>query len=410
MESHSQEEREQILKACPDLDQVGIYVVDYLTAAGLIAAGLTPDLLLGHSFGEIAALAVAGVYTFETGLRIVCQRSAILSHLATGGRMAAISCNVDRALQLICGLKCSSLEIAVLNHKRQTVVSGLPAELERLRESAASQGVSVTLLKSRHPFHSSLLRPIVEPFRLMLCGYAFEPAAIPVYLCTDRKFLSADANLPSVLAEQFIKQLDFSAILHELHGLGFRRFVECGAGNIVTKVTQEAGLEGVEAYAIAPLVDGLEKGRAATLEKLGAKIVTSRPAAAPKPAQLTELADLIKEMHAVLGRASRTMEKFSAENNSIGVIEPRAWPHLNRYQNWNISPSRNPAMPIPSPLSPWAACCPAHRIRSNTGATSWPALAELPIWATKTPRPRSIFSVAAPGPNRRSFPTRPTLS
>ncbi len=322
VESHSQEEREQILKACPDLDQVGIYVVDYLTAAGLIAAGLTPDLLLGHSFGEIAALAVAGVYTFETGLRIVCQRSAILSHLATGGRMAAISCNVDRALQLICGLKCSSLEIAVLNHKRQTVVSGLPAELERLRESAASQGVSVTLLKSRHPFHSSLLRPIVEPFRLMLCGYAFEPAAIPVYLCTDRKFLSADANLPSVLAEQFIKQLDFSAILHELHGLGFRRFVECGAGNIVTKVTQEAGLEGVEAYAIAPLVDGLEKGRAATLEKLGAKIVTSRPAAAPKPAQLTELADLIKEMHAVLGRASRTMEKFSAENNSIGVIEP----------------------------------------------------------------------------------------
>lgn len=315
-ESRSQEEREQILKACPDLDQVGIYVADYLTAAGLIAAGLSPDLLLGHSSGELAALAVAGCYSFETGLRIVCQRSGILSHLVSGGRMAAVSCNADRALQLIRGLKGSSLEIAVLNHKRQTVVSGLPADLERLRESAATQGVSVTTLKSRHPFHSSLLRPVVEPFRLMLCGYSYESAAIPVYLCTERKFLSASDNLPSILAEQFVKQLDFSSILVDLHGLGFRRFVECGAGNIVTKVTQEAGLEGVEAHASAPLTDGPEKGRTAILREFSAEIGTKRRPAAQ------QMAELIRDMRAVLGRASRAMEELAAEGNSDAVAEP----------------------------------------------------------------------------------------
>ena len=318
VESRSPEERERILKACPDIDQVGIYVTNYLTAAGLIAAGLTPDLVLGHSFGELAALAIAGCYTFETGLRIVCQRSAILSHLASGGRMAALSCNADRTLELVHGLKDSSLEIAVLNHKRQTVVSGLPAELERLRESAASQGVSVTSLKSRHPFHSSLLRPLAEPFRLMLCGYEFEPASIPVYLCTERSFFSAGANLPSVLSEQFFKQLDFSAILLELHGLGFRRFVECGAGNIVTKVTQEAGLEGVEAYASAPLADGPEKGRAAILQKFSAEIVTKRKAA-PQLSMTgaPQFAELIRDMHAVLSRASHAMEELAAENNQL---------------------------------------------------------------------------------------------
>jgi acyl transferase domain-containing protein/NAD(P)-dependent dehydrogenase (short-subunit alcohol dehydrogenase family) len=315
IESRSQEQREQILKECPDLDQVGIYVADYLPAAGLIAAGLTPDLLLGHSLGELAALAVAGCYTFETGLRIVCQRAAILSHFASGGRMAAISCNSERAIQLIGGLKGSSLEIAVRNHKRQTVVSGLPAELERLRESAASQGISVTSLKSRHPFHSSLLRPVVEPFRLMLCGYAFEPAAIPVYLCTERRFLSAGDNLPSVLSEQFFKQLDFSAILLELHGLGFRRFVECGAGNIVTRVTLEAGLEGVEAYSSAPFEDGPEKGRAAILETFRAQITTGGAAATP------QLSDLIKDMHAVLGRASRAIEELASGSNTVAAIE-----------------------------------------------------------------------------------------
>ena len=323
VESSSQQERERILKACPDLDQVGIYVADYLTAAGLIAEGLAPDLLLGHSFGELAALAIAGVYTFETGLRIVCQRSAILGHLASGGRMAALSCNSERALQLLRGLKDSPLEIAVLNHKRQTVVSGLPAELERLRESAASQGVSLTTLKSRHPFHSSLLRPLVEPFRLMLCGYAFEPPAIPVYLCTERKFLSDGDNLPSILSEQFFKQLDFSAILLELHGLGFRNFVECGAGNIVTKVTQEAGLEGVEAYASAPLVDGPEKGRDAILRRFSAELVTNRPAAPQLSMTATpQLSELIRDMHAVLGRASRALEVLEAENNLTAITVP----------------------------------------------------------------------------------------
>jgi acyl transferase domain-containing protein/NAD(P)-dependent dehydrogenase (short-subunit alcohol dehydrogenase family) len=318
VESRSQDEREQILKACPDLDQVGIYVADYLTAAGLIAAGLTPDLVLGHSFGELAALAIAGCYSFETGLRIVCQRSAILSHLASGGRMAALSCNADCAIQLIRGLDGSLLEIAVLNHKRQTVVSGLPSELGRLREFAASQGVGVTLLKSRHPFHSSLLRPVAEPFRLMLCGYAFEPATIPVYLCTERKFLSAGDSLPSILSEQFFKQLDFSGILLELHGLGFRNFVECGAGNIVTKVTQESGLEGVEAYASSPLADGPEKGRAAILRRFSAEIVTKRTG---EP-QLSELAGLIGDMRAVLGRASRAMEEFATETSPVTLMEP----------------------------------------------------------------------------------------
>ncbi|HUB53206.1 MAG TPA: SDR family NAD(P)-dependent oxidoreductase [Terracidiphilus sp.] len=316
VESRSQEEREQILKVCPDLDQVGIYVADYLTAAGLIDAGLTPDLLLGHSFGEMAALAVAGCLTFETGLRIVCQRSAILTHLASGGRMAAVSCNSERALDLIRGLKGSSLEIAVINHKRQTVVSGLPAELERLRESAAGQGVSLTLLKSRHPFHSTLLKPVVEPFRLMLCGYAFKSPAIPVYLCTERKFLSAAESLPSVLSEQFFKQLDFSAILNELHGLGFRRFVECGAGNIVTKVTQEAGLEGIETFSSAPLADGPEKGRAAILRELSQEIGAGKPQATP------QLAELIRDMHAVLGRASRAIEDIAADNGAVAVVEP----------------------------------------------------------------------------------------
>src|SRR5690242_20188900 len=68
VESRTAEERDAALRACPELDQVGIYLANYLIATELIAGGLTPDVLSGHSFGELAALAVAGVFDFETGL------------------------------------------------------------------------------------------------------------------------------------------------------------------------------------------------------------------------------------------------------------------------------------------------------------------------------------------------------
>ena len=302
VESRLIEERDRVLNSCPNLDQVAIYVTNYLIAKELMDSGLRPDLLLGHSFGELAALAVAGVYSFETGLRIVCQRSAVLRQFTTGGKMAAVSCGAERAAEVLRSLGKPSLQIAVVNHGRQTVISGLVAELNELTPVLARQGVSLTLLKSRYPFHSALLQPGVEPFRVALCSYSFLPAAIPVYLCTEGALYASGANLPAVLSEQFVKPMNFAAILGDLHRQGFRQFVECGAGNIVTKVVQTSGLERVVARAAADLADGPKKGCAAVLRELGAHPGTA------KPTPSSELADLAREMRATLERATRTFE------------------------------------------------------------------------------------------------------
>jgi len=116
--------REQALKAFPSLDQIAIYVTNVLIADVLMSAGILPDLLLGHSFGELAALAAGGVYSFETGLSIVCQRCISLLPLGTAGKMAALSCGSDRATGLIEASGGKTLQIAVVNHDRQTVISG----------------------------------------------------------------------------------------------------------------------------------------------------------------------------------------------------------------------------------------------------------------------------------------------
>jgi len=287
-------EEASLLESCPELDQVVIYVTNYLVAQQLIASGLRPGLLLGHSFGELAALAVAGVYSFETGVRIVCQRSKLLRQLSNGGQMAAATADTIRVQQAINSIGLASLEIAVVNHAKQTVVSGMPEHLAELGRVLAGQGIGLTPLKSRYPFHSSLLKPVVEAFRLALCSYDFQPPLVPVYLCTEGRLLTPADRLSDVLSDQLVKKLDFAGILTQLHGRGFRQFVECGAGNIIGKLIQQSEFAGVEAYSAA--ADGVAEGCAKLL---------SLAASTTKPIGAEMVHDLVKGLRQSLENASR---------------------------------------------------------------------------------------------------------
>lgn len=249
IDAASEQEHDAILKACPDLDQIGIYLASALTARILMQAGAKPDLLIGHSFGELAALATAGVYSIETGLQIVCQRVIALQALGDAGKMAALSCGHAHARENLAKLGAHKLEISVLNHPRQTVVSGPEADLERLAEMLAPQGISCSILKTRHPFHSSHLGRAVNVFATFLKPYDFAAPNIPVFLGVEGRMHAPGLDLVQVLSSQLMRPLDFASAVNTIHERGYRHFVECGGGDILTRnVTQNlAGKSGVVA-------------------------------------------------------------------------------------------------------------------------------------------------------------------
>jgi 3-oxoacyl-(acyl-carrier-protein) synthase/malonyl CoA-acyl carrier protein transacylase/NAD(P)-dependent dehydrogenase (short-subunit alcohol dehydrogenase family) len=306
--------REQALKAFPSLDQIAIYVTNVLIADVLMSAGVLPDLLLGHSFGELAALAAGGVYSFETGLSIVCQRCISLLPLGTVGKMAALSCGSGRATSLIEASGGKTLQIAVVNHDRQTVISGNEAELTALGNVAARQGVNLTILGSRYPFHSALLGPAVTPFRAMLCSYAFRQPVIPVFMGTENTFYTAEVDLADSLSAQFIRRLDFRSILSSLYEAGYSRFIECGAGEVLTGIVSKAldGKAGVLCRATAPRDKGVATGTAA--------ILTEFERGVPRRA-VDSVGDLLQDVQAVLRRTSRVLEKAAG-----AVVSPAPLP------------------------------------------------------------------------------------
>ena len=74
LRAKNQEEHDQILQKNPDVHHLGIYLLGVMAAEEFCNKNIMPQILIGHSFGEIAALAVAGVFSVYTGLEIVCER------------------------------------------------------------------------------------------------------------------------------------------------------------------------------------------------------------------------------------------------------------------------------------------------------------------------------------------------
>ena len=248
------EAQKEVLRRHPDLVQLVIYLSSVVSGRCLIDAGLQPDLIVGHSAGEIAALALGGAYSTETGAEVVCHRIAALARAANSGGMLALGCDGRRATGLIDALGAGKLGVAVLNQASQTVVSGTLADLDQLGRLAAHAGVACQKVQSRYPFHSELLRPVVERFTLALGDLKARQPAIPVYSPIEQSLYVDGDPLSSILPSHFVRRLPFLETIERLHAAGARTFVECGGGDILTRLVRQVfpGRPDVRAFSTLP--------------------------------------------------------------------------------------------------------------------------------------------------------------
>ncbi|MGV0734723.1 acyltransferase domain-containing protein, partial [Mycolicibacter sinensis] len=90
--------------------------------------GVEPDAVVGHSMGEVSAAVVAGALTPQQGLRVIAARSALMSRQAGAGAVALLELDAAAAQELLAGYP--QVEVAGYLSPRQTVVAGLPAEVD----------------------------------------------------------------------------------------------------------------------------------------------------------------------------------------------------------------------------------------------------------------------------------------
>ncbi|RYZ43723.1 MAG: SDR family NAD(P)-dependent oxidoreductase [Myxococcaceae bacterium] len=228
------------LERTPLLDQLGIFLSGVLGARWMQRQGMRPDVFVGHSFGEIAAMTAAGSLDLRTGAEVVCLRIQALQQVSEElGTLAAVALSEPETVQALKERGTRSLEVAGRNHARQTVVAGPRVELEQLRAFLEGQGKGLTFISSRYPFHHRGLEPAAAAFRKSLAGLKVHPPRGPIYSPIERRaYAGTQAELAGALASHLVRPFDFLGAVETLVRAGCTRFVDCGTGGRLSRIVQ----------------------------------------------------------------------------------------------------------------------------------------------------------------------------
>ena len=212
--------------------QPALFVVGYALARLWQSWGVCPDLLMGHSVGEVVAAHLAGVFSLEDGLRLVVARGRLMQELPPGGGMVALLATADQIERLL--QQHPQLTVAARNGPANTVVSGPLTALDRLELQAQTQGFAVHRLAVSHAFHSPAMAPMREAFERELGQLRFHPPRQPLVSNLTGRLAGEEIAQPSYWCDHLIRPVLFARGMDTLAAQGAQTFLEIGARPTLT--------------------------------------------------------------------------------------------------------------------------------------------------------------------------------
>ncbi|WP_445195093.1 SDR family NAD(P)-dependent oxidoreductase [Streptomyces sp. TYQ1024] len=234
--------------------QAGLFALQVGLARLWESVGVRPDVVIGHSVGEIAAAYVAGVFDLADACRVVGARARLMGALPEGGAMCAVQATPE---ELAGDLDGSGVSVAAVNTPDSTVISGPADAVERIAAAWSAQGRKTKALSVSHAFHSALMEPMLPDFADALAGVRFKAPAIPLIsnvtgLPADEEIASPDYWVRHVRQPVLFRQ----AIAHVADQAGF--FVELGPAPVLTTAAQHTldEVDGPEPLLVSSLGGG----------------------------------------------------------------------------------------------------------------------------------------------------------
>lgn len=226
----------QLTADTPQHNDLASFVVS--VAAFPAAAAKRSPILLGHSFGQLAALTCAEAFSIADAAQLLLYRNVAISTLAQGlAGMACIGRSAPTAERL--ALNAGRLSVACHNSPTQTVVAGPVDALARLRRRALRDDILYVRLPSRYAFHTPWAEPAAEILYKAASNIRQRPLRYPVYSATTSRFSTDADDFVAEMALDLMRPVYFLQAIEHLAATGMRTFVECGPGGVLTGLVRD---------------------------------------------------------------------------------------------------------------------------------------------------------------------------
>jgi acyl transferase domain-containing protein len=268
-----------------DVIQPALFAMSVALAAVWRSWGIEPDVVVGHSMGEVAAAHIAGILSLQDAVAVICRRSRLMKTLRSAGSMASIELPLREVEALLQPSK--EVSVAASNGPRTTVISGDSKAVEALLRELEAKEIYCRQIKVDVASHSAQVDPILDDLFNSLSGIRPQPAKIPMLSTVTGEYASVNGDTGTVMdAQYWIENLRrsvlFAPAINKLGLDGHDVFVELSPHPILLPSIEASAREvNPRALAIASL--RREKPERATmlgglgaLYTVGCKIVWER--------------------------------------------------------------------------------------------------------------------------------------
>ncbi|KAL4868707.1 hypothetical protein BDV12DRAFT_197052 [Aspergillus spectabilis] len=210
-----------------------LFSVQYACAKSWIDSGLKVDTIIGHSFGQLTALAIANAVSLRNGLRLISERARLIQEVwgKETGEMLSVQASLRTVTRFIGNNEHYpgfAVDVACVNGPEAVVLAGDSTSISILEQQLQGEALKTTRLSNTHAFHSRLVDPILPRWREVVQACHFQKPSIRIEACAD------DQDWSSLIFHEDVIQ-------HSREPVYFREAVTRTAARLKDSVWVEAG-------------------------------------------------------------------------------------------------------------------------------------------------------------------------
>lgn len=218
--------------------QPAMTVLNLICWQAIAKAGVKADFFAGHSLGEYAALAAAGVLSPGDTLALVTERGRLMereSGANPGGMQAVVKLPIEKVREIV-AIASSHGRLAVANHNsaEQVVISGEEAALAAAAELVKTEGGKAIPLKVSGAWHSELIAGAIQDFEAAMGKATFSAPQTPLLFNVTAAMENDPAAIQEIMARQIASTVRWFEIVRKMMYAEVRVFIEVGPKNVLT--------------------------------------------------------------------------------------------------------------------------------------------------------------------------------